>query len=181
MQLVTLVLVTDPRYPIGPFVRPTSLDSEARREAIEVIREIPDRFRRAVEGLEERQLDTPYRVGGWTVRQVAHHLPDSHMNAYIRLKVALTEEAPTIKPYDEAAWAKLADSRLSIDVSLRLLDAVHERWVVLLDSMSNGEWARTFVHPEVGLTRLDQLAALYAWHGRHHIAHVTMLRERMGW
>jgi len=176
-----LVLVTDLRFPIGAFVRPAALDAEARLSAIEDIRHAPARLRRAVEGLDDRQLDTPYRAGGWTVRQVTHHLPDSHVNAYIRLKVGLTEEGATIKPYDEAAWARLPDSKLAIDVSLRLLDAVHERLVVLLEGMCNGEWARTFIHPEVGLTRLDQLAALYAWHGRHHIAHITTLRERMGW
>lgn len=178
---ITLVLVTDPRYPIGAFVRPPSLDSEARREAIDVIRATPARFRRALLGLDERQLDTPYRVGGWTVRQVAHHLPDSHVNAYIRTKLALTESVPTIKPYDEDAWARLPDSRLPVEVSLHLLDAVHERWVVLLDGLCEGQWTRPFTHPEVGLTRLDQLVALYAWHGLHHTAHVTTLRERMGW
>ncbi len=162
-------------------MRPTALDADARRAAIDDIRLAPAQLRRALDGLDARQLDTPYRAGGWTVRQVAHHVPDSHLNAYIRLKVALTEEVPTVKPYDEAAWARLPDSKLSIDVSLRLLDAVTERWVVLLDSMGDGEWARTFMHPEVGLTRLDQLAALYSWHGRHHIAHITTLRERMGW
>jgi uncharacterized damage-inducible protein DinB len=157
------------------------LKPDERRAAIEEIRAAPARLRAALDGLDERQLDTPYRPGGWTLRQVAHHLPDSHLNAYIRCKLALTEDAPTIKPYDEAAWARLQDSRLCIDVSLRLLDAVHERWVVLLDSLSEAEWERTFVHPEVGVTRLDQLVALYAWHGRHHEAHVTSLRERMGW
>jgi len=178
---ITLVLVTDPRYPIGAFVRPASLGTEARRAAVDAIRETPARFRSALAGLDERQLDTPYRVGGWTVRQVAHHLPDSHLNAYLRTKLALTESVPTIKPYDEDAWARLPDTRLPIDVSLRLLDAVHERWVSLLDGLCEGEWNRTFTHPEVGLTRLDQLVALYAWHGPHHTAHVTMLRERMAW
>lgn len=173
--------MTDPRYPVGAFVRPPSLGSEARREAIDVIRETPANLRRALLGLDERQLDTPYRVGGWTVRQVAHHLPDSHLNAYLRTKLALTESVPTIKPYDEDAWARLPDSRLPVDVSLRLLDAVHERWVALLDGLGEGDWSRTFTHPEVGLTRLDQLVALYSWHGLHHTAHVTTLRERMGW
>jgi hypothetical protein len=157
------------------------LEPDERRAAIEQIGATPSRFRTAAAGLDERQLDTPYRPGGWTLRQVAHHLPDSHLNAYIRCKLALTEDAPTIKPYDEAAWARLPDSRLPIDVSLTLLDSVHHRWVVLLESLSEAEWDRTFVHPEVGVTRLDQLVALYAWHGRHHVAHVTSLRERMGW
>ncbi|HKP30201.1 MAG TPA: putative metal-dependent hydrolase [Gemmatimonadales bacterium] len=173
--------MTDPRFPIGAFVRPLMLEPDERRAAIEQIRATPSHFRAAVGGLDERQIDTPYRPGGWTLRQVAHHLPDSHLNAYIRCKLAVTEDVPTIKPYDEAAWARLPDSRLCIDVSLRLLDAVHERWVALLDSLSEGEWERTFVHPEVGVTRLDQLVALYAWHGRHHVGHVTSLRERMAW
>lgn len=173
--------MTDPRFPIGAFVRPASLNRDERRAAIDAVRSTPSGMRAALAGLDDRQLDTSYRPGGWTLRQVAHHVPDSHMNAYIRCKLALTESEPTIKPYDEAAWANLLDSRLSVDVSLRLLEAVHERWVVLLENLSEGDWARTFVHPEAGRTRLDQLLALYSWHGRHHTAHVTSLRERMGW
>ena len=162
-------------------MRPDSLSPAARAVAIGEIRAVPARFRAALTGLDEKQLDTAYRPGGWTVRQVAHHLPDSHLNAYIRCKLAMTETEPTIKPYDEAAWARLPDSRLPVDVSLRLLDAVHERWVVLLESLSDTEWERKFVHPAAGPTRLDQLVALYAWHGPHHVAHVTTLRKRMGW
>ena len=173
--------MTDPRFPIGAFVRPLMLEPDERRVAIDQIRATPSRIRTALGGLVERQLDTPYRPGGWTLRQVAHHLPDSHLNAYIRCKLALTEDVPTIKPYDEAAWARLQDSRLPVDVSLTLLDSVHQRWVVLLESLSEAQWERTFVHPEVGVTRLDQLVALYSWHGRHHEAHVTSLRDRMGW
>lgn len=173
--------MTDPRYPIGAFVRPTELNAAARAAAIADIRATPARLRQALDGLDERQLDTPYRPGGWTVRQVAHHLPDSHINAYIRCKLALTEDVPTIKPYDEAAWARLRDSTLPVEVSLRLLDAVHERWHVLLDSLTPSDWNRTYVHPDSGLNRLDQLVALYAWHGRNHVAQVTSLRERMGW
>ena len=173
--------MTDLRYPIGDFVRPASLDGAERAAAITNIREVPARLGAALAGLNDHQLDTPYRPGGWTVRQVAHHVPDSHLNAYIRLKLALTEDSPTIKPYDEAAWARLPDSKLPVDASLRLLDAVHERWVVLLESLSEQQWSRTFTHPEAGLTRLDQLLALYSWHGRHHTAHITSLRERMGW
>ena len=171
----------DPRYPIGAFVRPASLDEAERRTAIQEIREAPPALRAALAGLDQRQLDTPYRPGGWTLRQVAHHLSDSHLNAYVRTKLTLTEEIPTVKPYDEAAWATLQDSMLPVEVSLGLLDAVHERWLVLLDSLSESQWIRTFVHPEVGPTRLDQLLALYSWHGRHHIAQITSLRERMGW
>ena len=173
--------MTDLRFPIGAFVRPLMLEPGERRAAIARIRATPSQLRAALQGLDERQLDTPYRPGGWTLRQVAHHVPDSHLNAYVRCKLALTEDAPTIKPYDEAAWARLPDSRLPIDVSLALLDALHERWVVLLDALSESEWERTFVHPEMGVTRLDQFAALYSWHGRHHTAHITSLRERMGW
>ena len=173
--------MTDPRFPIGAFVRPLMLEPDERRVAIDQVRATPSRIRTAFDGLDERQLDTPYRPGGWTLRQVAHHLPDSHLNAYIRCKLALTEDAPTIKPYDEAAWARLQDSRLPIDVSLTLLDSVHQRWVVLLENLSEAEWERTFVHPEVGVTRLDQLLALYSWHGRHNEAHVTSLRDRMRW
>jgi len=173
--------VTDQRYPIGAFVRPDSLSPAERRAAIQEIRAAPTGLRAALQGLEQRQLDTSYRPGGWTVRQVAHHLPDSHLNAYIRSKLALTEDVPTIKPYDEAAWATLPDSKLPVEISLDLMDAVHERWLVVLDSLSDTQWVRTFTHPEVGLTRLDQLVALYSWHGRHHIAQITSLRQRMGW
>jgi len=173
--------MSDPRYPIGPYAPPAEPGRAFLAAAFDAIAAFPHEFRAALGGLDDGQLDTPYRAGGWTVRQVAHHLPDSHVNAYIRTKLALTESVPTIKPYDEDAWARLPDSRLSVDVSLRLLDAVHERWVPLLDGLGEGEWSRTFTHPEVGLTRLDQLVALYAWHGRHHTAHVTTLRERMGW
>jgi len=173
--------VPDLRYPIGAYVRPVSLNAAQRADAVTQIREAPARLRAALGGLDESQLDTPYRPDGWTVRQVAHHVADSHLNAYIRLKLALTEDAPTIKPYDESAWARLPDVKLPVDVSLRLLDAVHERWLVLLESLTEADWTRTFMHPESGATRLDQLAALYAWHGRHHLAHVTSLRERMGW
>ena len=171
----------DLRFPIGQYVRPAALDGAQRRAAIEHIRGTPAALRRAVEGLDDPQLDTPYRPGGWTVRQVTHHVPDSHLNAYIRCKWALTETTPTIKAYDEAAWARLPDSRLPVGVSLGLLDAVHERWLVLLESLTDAQWTLTFVHPESGPTRLDQLAALYSWHGRHHTAHITQLRQRMGW
>ena len=140
-------------------------------------------MREAIRGLNEKQLDTPYRDGGWTVRQVVHHVPDSHLNAYTRVKLALTENAPTIKPYDEAAWAALPDSRSTpIETSLRMLEALHERWTGLLRSMKPEDFQRRFTHPEHGKTfTLDWLVAMYAWHGRHHVAHITSLRERMGW
>jgi hypothetical protein len=139
-------------------------------------------MRAAVEGLTNEQLDTPYRFGGWTVRQVVHHVPDSHLNSYVRFKLALTEDTPTIKPYDEAAWARLADTAtVETETSLALLESLHDRWVRLLESMSDADFKRSFLHPELGLARLDQNLALYAWHGKHHVAHITALRDRMGW
>ena len=141
---------------------------------------LPARIHEAVAGLNDAQLDTPYRPGGWTVRQVVHHVADSHMNGYIRVKLALTEDVPTIKTYEEAAWAELADSRADVDVSLALLDALHTRWVLLLRSLSEADYERTFNHPEWGLMTLGTLLRLYEWHGRHHVAHITRMRERMG-
>jgi hypothetical protein len=172
----------DLRYPVGQFRRPESLDDAQRRRAIDAIAATPAKLRAAVKGLTDAQLGTPYRPGGWTVRQVVHHVPDSHMNAYVRFKLALTEDEPTIKPYDEARWAELADSRETpVETSLVLLERVHERWVILLRSMSDNDFARRLRHPETGVQRLDQVLALYEWHGAHHVAHVTSLRERMGW
>ncbi len=173
---------TDLRYPIGRFKRPERLTEEERATHIEAIAETPARLSAAVAGLNAAQLDTPYRPGGWTVRQLVHHLPDSHMNSYMRCRLALTEEEPTIKPYDEARWAELADAKSSpIEPSLALLDNLHKRWVLLLRSLAPSDWERTFRHPELGLMRLDQNLALYGWHGRHHVAHITALRERQGW
>ncbi len=180
---MTTTTTPDLRFPVGKFSRPQApLDEAQRRRAIDAIAETPTRLRAAVDGLTEAQLDTPYRPGGWTIRHVVHHLPDSHMNAYVRFKLALTEDEPTIKPYDEARWAELADSRETpIETSLVLLDRLHERWVTLLHSMSAQDFARQLRHPETGIQRLDQVLALYEWHGKHHVAHVTRLRERMGW
>jgi uncharacterized damage-inducible protein DinB len=172
----------DLRYPVGRFERVESLTPAARTAAIEDITATPHRLRAAVAGLSESQIDTPYRPGGWTVRQVVHHVPDSHMNAYTRFKMGLTEDVPTIKPYNEAAWAGLEDSRSTpIETSLGLLDAVHDRWVRVLRAMSPADFSRKINHPERGEMSLDQLLALYAWHGKHHTAHVTKLRERSGW
>ena len=172
---------TDLRYPIGHFQRPERLTEEQRASHIEAIAETPAHLRAAVAGLNAEQLDTPYRPGGWTVRQLVHHVPDSHMNSYMRFKLALTEHEPTIKPYDEARWAELSDAASSIEPSLALLENLHKRWVVLLRSLAPSDWERTFRHPEIGLMRLDQNLALYEWHGRHHVAHITSLRERQGW
>ena len=169
----------DLRYPIGRF-QPTA--SAAERPAhVDAIAGMPAAMRAAVDGLSPAQLDTPYREGGWTVRQLVHHVADSHMNAYIRFKLALTENAPTIKPYDEAEWAKLPDAREEIDASLTLLDALHVRWVSTLRGMSPRDFERTYMHPENGETPLHRALGLYAWHSRHHVAHVTALRGRQGW
>jgi len=171
----------DLKYPIGKFHRVDKLSSAARGELIETIAQVPARMREAVKGLGEAQLDTPYRPGGWSVRQVVHHVPDSHMNAVVRMKLALTENEPTIKTYEEAEWAKLADTKAPIEPSLTLLESLHARWVLLLRSLGENEWTRRFVHPAMGPVTLEQTLALYAWHGRHHVAHVTKLREREGW
>ncbi len=175
--------MTDLRFPVGRFSFESGATDERRRQWIEEIATTPAALRSSVAGLTPVQIDTPYRPGGWTVRQVVHHLPDSHLNAYIRFKLALTEDEPTIKPYDESRWAELADTRtVSPDVSLTLLDSLHERWVALLRSMTPTEYRRTFTHPEHGRAlTLDEVLAMYAWHGRHHVAHITSLREREGW
>jgi uncharacterized damage-inducible protein DinB len=182
-RAVTLGGVNDPRYPIGPFQRPDILNTDERRECIEEIAAAPARLREAVRGLDDAQLDTPYREGGWTLRQVAHHVPESHMNAYIRFKLALTEVAPLVKPYDEGAWAKTAEVALTpIETSLTLLENLHERWTILLRTLRDEEFRRTVSHPEhTGMLTVDSLLAMYAWHGRHHVAHITSLREREGW
>jgi uncharacterized damage-inducible protein DinB len=169
--------MADPRYPIGQFTFPDSTTAEERQAWIREIARTPQQLRAAVAGLSKEQLDTPYRPGGWTVRQVVHHVPDSHMNAFVRFKLALTEDQPTIKPYDEARWAVLADAALPVDPSLDLLEALHLRWVRILESMSERDHQRAFVHPESGMWRLDQYLAQYAWHGRHHVAHVASLRQ----
>ncbi len=172
----------DPRYPIGKYQQPLEATPALRHQAIEIIAETPAKLRSAVEGLSPVQLDTPYRDGGWTVRQVVHHVPDSHVNAYIRLRLALTEEQPTIKPYDENQWAQLHDAKTGpIEMSLVLLDAVHDRWVRLLRVLSDDQFGRVFIHPEHGPRTVDWLLFLYAWHGRHHTAHITELRKQRSW
>jgi hypothetical protein len=163
-----------PQYPIGKFHAPESLSLEDRARLIETIAAAPARLREAAHGISATQLDTPYREGGWTIRQVIHHIPESHMNAYIRFKLALTEADPVIKPYDEAAWARLGDVAVApIETSIVLLESLHQRWVVLMRLLSGDDWRKRFVHPEYGQARtLEQTLALYAWHGDHHIAHV---------
>jgi len=174
---------SDPRYPVGQFELPAGNISEKQRlEFIAAVEEAPRRLREAVKGLNEQQLSTSYRDGGWNVRQVVHHVPDSHMNAYVRFKLALTEDNPTIKPYEEDKWATLGDGNTPIEVSLQLLECLHVRWVNLLKSMKESDWKRTYHHPGMGKTlTLEQVLALYAWHGRHHVAHVTTLRKSRGW
>ena len=172
----------DPRYPIGKFTWSGSSTAEERSRFIEDIAATPQRMQNAVAGLNSTQLDTPYRDGGWTIRQVVHHMPDSHMNSYIRFKFALTEHEPTIKPYDEAVWAELVDARTApIEPSLNLLEGLHHRWTLLLRSLSGQDVKRKFYHPELGVVTIEQYIALYAWHGKHHVAHITSLREREGW
>jgi uncharacterized damage-inducible protein DinB len=172
----------DLRFPIGRF-KPELPLTPARREAlIGIIAGTPEKLREAVRGLSAEQLDTPYRPGGWTVRQVVHHLPDSHLNSYVRFKLALTEERPTIKPYEEDRWAELADTfNTPIEVSLTMLESLHVRWVNLLRSLPAADWQRTLLHPQNGEMTLDHVLGLYAWHGPHHVAQITALRERMGW
>jgi hypothetical protein len=169
----------DPRYPIGKFQIDPQVTPEKRRAWIEAIAACPENLRAAVNGLGERELDTPYRPGGWTVRQVVHHVPDSHLNAYCRVKLALTEDEPTIKTYREERWAELPDSKSDIENSLALLAFLHQRWVLLLRAIAHEDWKRTLQHPEMGVMTLETLVSLYAWHSRHHVAHITSLRARL--
>jgi uncharacterized damage-inducible protein DinB len=179
----TATPIDDLRFPTGRFQRPvTPLAADQRARILDVIDPTPGQLAEAVRGLDERQLDTPYRPDGWTLRQVVHHVADSHMNAYIRCKLALTESAPLVKTYDEAEWAKLSDSRdTPVAVSLTLLTALHDRWLRVLRSLKPDDFTRTLTHPEHGPITVDYLLALYAWHGPHHVAHVTGLRKRKGW
>jgi len=172
----------DLRYPIGEFKFEAPLTDEQRKTCLDTIERTPAGMRAAVAGLAEDQLDTPYRPEGWTVRQVVHHVPESHLNSYLRFKLAITENEPTIKPYFEDRWAQLDDAREApIELSLDLLDALHRRWIWFLRSLKPEDYQRTFRHPELGIVSLDKNIALYAWHGQHHVAHITSLRERMGW
>ncbi len=175
--------MSDLRYPVGEFVVTGEITPSRLEGWIAEIAEAPAKLRAAVHGLTNEQFDTPYRAEGWTVRQVVHHVPDSHLNAYIRFKLALTEDNPTIKPYEEARWAELPDTQgTQVGVSLMLLESLHRRWGVLLKSMTPEQWERTFFHPEKKQAlRLDHILAMYAWHGKHHVAHITALRDRMAW
>ncbi len=173
---------SDLRYPIGPFVRPAEVTPADRQRHLAHLEQLPSVLRTAVAGLSDDHLDTPYRPEGWTVRQVVHHVADSHLNGYVRFRWALTEDEPAIKTYAQERWAELEDARrMPVVPSLALLDALHTRWVRLCRSLPDEAWARAFVHPKSGRTTLGAALALYAWHGRHHAAHVTALRERKGW
>jgi uncharacterized damage-inducible protein DinB len=172
----------DPRYPIGQFERQDQYSVQARLELIERLRQTPSSLHTALLGLDDAQQNTPYRDGGWTVRQVAHHVPDSHLNAYTRVKLALTEDRPIIKPYDEEAWAQLEDTkRVPLEVSVALLEAVHTRWVAIFQSLSEVQWKLEYLHPVNGAMSLEATLASYVWHGEHHIAQITALRQRQGW
>jgi uncharacterized damage-inducible protein DinB len=170
------------RYPIGRFSTPKEVSAEQIKTYIKTIEEAPVKYRKAVQDLNEEQLDTPYRPDGWTIRHVVHHVPDSHLNSYIRFKLGLTENKPTIKTYDEAKWAELDDSKdTPIEVSLTLLESLHKRWSALLRAMTEKDFQKTINHPERGEMRLDKMLALYDWHCKHHLAHIINLRKRMGW
>ena len=174
--------MTDLRYPIGPFEAGPPVDDEGRRQLLRQLAGAPARLRAAVADLSEDRLDTPYRPGGWTVRQVVHHLADAQMNWYVRTKLALTEDEPIVRSYDEVRWAELHDARTApVEPSLNLLDGLHRRWVELFKSLSEEQWKRKIIHPDRGIFVLDATLAMHVWHGRHHTAHIVELRNRMGW
>jgi uncharacterized damage-inducible protein DinB len=172
----------DIRYPIGPLDWPVEVSASQREQAILDIAEMPAKLREAVAGLAPAHLDIPYREGGWSIRQIVHHLPDSHMNSYVRFKLALTEDAPTIKPYDESLWAQMEEARSApLEISLDLVEALHRRWVLMLNAMTPTDFERTLNHPENGVMTLKSMLAGYGWHARHHVAQIVATRRRMGW
>jgi uncharacterized damage-inducible protein DinB len=171
----------DLRFPIGKFDAAQEISPEKRREFIQTIKDLPGKITEAVENLSDEQLDTPYRPEGWTIRQTVHHVADSHLNAYCRFKLALTEDFPTIRPYFEDRWANLSDSRMPVDVSLKLIESIHARWANLLESMTDEDFLRKLNHPETGEWILEKMLALYAWHSLHHTAHITNLRAKNNW
>ena len=174
--------MVDDRYPIGPFKRKETYTTHDLKSYIQQIAELPANLTKEVKHLSDNQLDTPYRDGGWTIRQVIHHLPDSHLNAYVRMKWTLTEDRPLIKAYDEKAWAETSETKFPPEVSLSFLDSLHSKWVALMLTLSPDDLKREFVHPETNKpTSLDRMIAMYAWHSNHHLAHVTKLKEKMGW
>jgi len=171
----------DPRFPIGAFDAPATISEDERTGAIATLAELPEQLRNAVDGLSSPQLATPYREGGWTLRQVVHHIADSHMNAFVRVKLALTEDWPKVKSYDEVAWAKLHDTAAPVEWSLELVESLHARWVMLLQSLNETQWQRGYLHPEDGRVTVELSALTYAWHSRHHVAHITHLRAKEEW
>ena len=173
--------IFDPQYPVGKFVKPETISADDRSGAIATLAELPEQLRNAVDGLNSAQLNTPYRLGGWTLRQVVHHVADSHMNAFIRVRLALTEDWPTIKPYDQDGWAKLHDATAPVEWSLELIESLHARWGMMLRSLDEQQWKRGFRHPEAGPMTVEVATLLYAWHSRHHVAHITHLRAKEGW
>ena len=180
--MVEAMQEVDPRYPIGRFKRPEQVTAHDRMAAIAVLSEMPDKLKDALDGLDQEQLDTPYREGGWTVRQLVHHIADSHMNAFARMRLALTEDSPAIFAYNENAWANLFDSTSApVVLSVTLLENLHARWVMMLQSLTEEQWKRAYRHPEGGLSPMEMTVLLYAWHSRHHVAHITRLRESRGW
>ena len=175
-------MTTDPRYPVGKFHRPDTYTEASRAASLATIAGLPAALRKAVSGLSDKQLDTPYREGGWTVRQVVHHIADSHVNAYIRTRFTLTSEKPTIMPYPEAVWAELADAKSApVEASLSILDGLHARWAMLLRAQKTDAFARAFIHPEHGERTLDWMVDMYGWHCRHHTAHIIELRKSKNW
>jgi uncharacterized damage-inducible protein DinB len=175
------LLVIDPRYPVGKFAAPATITPDDRSIALAELAVLPEQLRNAVDGLDAAQLNTPYREGGWTVRQLVHHIADSHMNAFVRIRLALTEDWPVIKPYDEKAWATLHDSAAPVEWSLELVESLHARWVMLLQSLKDPQWIRGYKHPESGPVSVETATLMYAWHSRHHVAHITHLRASEGW
>jgi hypothetical protein len=172
----------DIRYPVGPCVWPAEVSAEDRQQHIRDIAEMPAKLREAVAGLAPRHLDIPYREGGWSIRQIVHHIPDSHLNSYVRFKLALTEDQPAIKPYDEARWAELPEARTApIEISLDLTEALHRRWVLMLEDMQPADFERSLRHPEIGVLALKTMLGGYGWHSRHHVAQILARRRRMGW
>lgn len=176
-----ILKMTDLRFPIGEFTIPTSVTTLARGTAIASIKNCPRALAGALAGLSDEQLDTPYRPDGWTVRQVTHHVPESHMNAYVRMKIALTEDDPVIRTYEEARWAELPDVKAPVELSVTLLSAIVARWVILCELLNEKQWHARFRHPDLGVMNVEQLITMYAWHGEHHVAHIMALRKRMGW
>jgi uncharacterized damage-inducible protein DinB len=171
----------DLRFPIGKYDKDSEITPEQRKQFVKEIAELPDDLREAVKNLTGEQLDSPYRPGGWTARQVVHHVGDSHMNSLIRFKLALSEDNPTIRPYAEDLWAQTAEYKMPVEVSLNLIDSIHQRWATLLDSLSDEDFARTINHPESGKWTLESLLGMYVWHGKHHMAHINNLKKRNGW